>query len=736
LTPGGVVYPRLADGIMIVPVDEGCIVEGGPQRELFTGKAARILFPKLLPLLDGTRQTAEVATDLGISSENAWRVLRVLIQRGLVHLCSRPAGSHDRVTPMDTYLWRSLPGGRGPAVAERIRRARVSVIGRTHLADLLADSLVHSGVGTVTRQEDTPLTAANDVRADVTIWTGTTLPESDARPVLPILMHPARISIGPFLGLAEGPCRHCVTTSDHEQACDRSPWPTDDLVLAGLGAGIAAGAALRYLGGYGASPAWQGIIDVWPDGRQAERSVEWLGECTACAYRSSLTVRDLDELDNERSASPPQWGGEMHPMSSAHPADATSIREYLTEPRLKVRGRAGSTRRAGSGSAPAAGSHAGTDESQGELLAALTWQLSRSVGRPRTRGRGDLRPAYAMSGTAPGAIHAYAIGDLSGKKNAVHYFDGTTREFVVLPDLAGPSNRPAPDSLSVALVGDLIRARLVLGRSARRALYQDAGLAAAQLDACARACGWRVESRAGHAEDVLSRLALDPEREVAGAVLDLTPVQPGAGSATKRKLLSACLRRPLTYSFSGDPVSTELLRRLAATSLERVASIWRRGDHQGLPVDCVIYARRTDGPPRGLYALGRGQDLVPARMAAGTEHVEAYLRDRSLDPPALLMFTGDLPAALSQRGAPGYPAVLAAAGAAAGAARLAALAAGLGTGLISRPPAICVARTASDGQDRHIVLCGCAVGLPARSAETEGQGGIPWLGPPKRSPPR
>src|SRR4051812_36081676 len=57
--------PRLCPGIVAVELDDGLLLEGGPDRKVLRGRSARTLVPRLLPLLDGGRDAAQLAAELG-----------------------------------------------------------------------------------------------------------------------------------------------------------------------------------------------------------------------------------------------------------------------------------------------------------------------------------------------------------------------------------------------------------------------------------------------------------------------------------------------------------------------------------------------------------------------------------------------------------------------------------------------------------------------------------------------
>src|SRR5690606_22044671 len=97
-------------GTALAPTRAGWVADGGPRRELFSGRAADLLFPRLLPLMDGTRSMREMAATLGIAPAHVHRVAALLRQRNLLRLLRAPADSGPVYTdPMSTFLRRCVP---------------------------------------------------------------------------------------------------------------------------------------------------------------------------------------------------------------------------------------------------------------------------------------------------------------------------------------------------------------------------------------------------------------------------------------------------------------------------------------------------------------------------------------------------------------------------------------------------------------------------------------------------
>jgi hypothetical protein len=681
----------------VARIRDGWVAEGGPRRELLTGRTATELFPRLLPLLDGTRSIAEIAGVLRIPAVPLQRVVEVLRQRGLLHLLHTPTEDGQTAgSPMSTFLRRSVPDGRGDAMERRLRAAQTRVIGTGLLAALIADLLDRSGV-TVVEPRPGPASGARESATTLVIsvaepGAASGAPASPSESAwLPLDRTRDGVLLGPLLHVAGAVCPPCRWADIGDGWPAGWADPADEAALAGIAAGVAAGVALRYLAGYRTpSRAGETLLVVGPAGPPREHVVVRRPDCPACGHRGpALTEPGLATLGEERRAGTPPGGWDLDRLEPTAPSRYILAKPYLTEPRLAVRGP--------------------SDERDG--VAALAWLLARGVGAVRPR-RGGLPSAarWAPSAARAGSTHAYVLGNLAWDGSAVHYFDGGSHELVRLR-AAGDLEAGPP---LVVLTGEVSVLRSEFGSASRRVAYQDAGLAVAHLHACAEFARWRARARPAATDNLATMLELDPEREVVAAVLDVDPGSPGAALTVPvgAQRVPRWLRRaPMTYRFAERPVSMGVVMELVNACLSGVAEHWKRVP--GPDVSCVLYARRVGELPPGLRLATAGS--TPALVtSAGADlaPIEAFLRDRGCSPAALLLFTGHVPDALAGFGEAGYPALVVKAAAASGLARLAAGRAGLGSGLFARAPGGLVSAALGDRADRHRLLHGCAIGHP------------------------
>ena len=88
--------PSTRPEVVLIPVDEGLLVEGGRETEVLTGVHAISLLPTLIPLIDGRRTVREIISCLPITAAQQARnvLIQLLEWRVLIHA----SGVHERRT--------------------------------------------------------------------------------------------------------------------------------------------------------------------------------------------------------------------------------------------------------------------------------------------------------------------------------------------------------------------------------------------------------------------------------------------------------------------------------------------------------------------------------------------------------------------------------------------------------------------------------------------------------------
>jgi len=139
--------PRLAPWYRLVADGDRLLFEHGRSVVVLEGGAVRALFPRLLPLLDGSRTLEQIIERIGApAAEAVGQAVEVLAAHGL--LVDGPPTSRGVSGEAAIAAAYGVP----PAVAaDRIRAATVGVAGESAAAEQIARLLHADGVGEVRR---------------------------------------------------------------------------------------------------------------------------------------------------------------------------------------------------------------------------------------------------------------------------------------------------------------------------------------------------------------------------------------------------------------------------------------------------------------------------------------------------------------------------------------------------------------------------------------------------------
>lgn len=140
--------PRLKPWFRVAATDRALVLEHAQTALVFEGRAAKRLLPALLPLLDGTRSTAEIVAELGASTgPGVERALQLLAERGLLLDGPHPDGAGSPGAFESAELLASLsPSSTPAAVRDALASASVEVLGAGDAAAPLVEILRESGV--------------------------------------------------------------------------------------------------------------------------------------------------------------------------------------------------------------------------------------------------------------------------------------------------------------------------------------------------------------------------------------------------------------------------------------------------------------------------------------------------------------------------------------------------------------------------------------------------------------
>jgi bacteriocin biosynthesis cyclodehydratase domain-containing protein len=258
------VRPALAPWCRLVEDRGRVLVEHGGTVVTLEGRAATALLPRLLPLLDGTRTTAEIAEALGqVAGPAVSKALSLLADNGL--LVEGPLVPPDDARTETATFAACVTGRTTQAAArERLAAARVAVLGSGAVGREIRRLQRQSGVGWVhVFPADSPppevsLVVAAPSRTEVpALERLNELALERGQPWLQVLPYDGRFVVaGPLFLPGVSACRACWLTrraacsgyEDDFELVERQPAraPSSAPVVA-LGAALATVLAVRWL---------------------------------------------------------------------------------------------------------------------------------------------------------------------------------------------------------------------------------------------------------------------------------------------------------------------------------------------------------------------------------------------------------------------------------------------------------------------------------------------------------
>jgi hypothetical protein len=675
---------RLAEGLAVVAVGQGVVVEGGKRRLRFTDPiSTRLLLDK--SLLDGRWNEQEIAAAAGLDLRGVRAVLRVLRERGVVR-----TGPEDAGGELGVYVRRMYPTEVAGGLLDQLARARVGVRGEGFLAGTVAMLLERSGVGQVCRL----VGAFADHAFDLTVVTDGGAPPVGA-PSLPVVASRDVGEIGPLLGTPGGRCPACCAPAGTGGG--------EDPAVAMMAAGIAVAGSLSFLGRYGDSPLWTGRVRVRPvDGTVEEVPVGCRPDCRLCG-RADLLELDGDALaalDYEQSVEVPFAGGQLDPITS-RPRPRSKL--YLDVPRLSLRRRL----------------PPGPDGTDHNLMLALLRTIS--VGPRRTRAvgaaagdAGRLVPSVADAGSVATFVmpsrQAHAFG-------AGAYVDVDRQDLVFLRHEA-PGARDPVRTVTLALVGNLREAVTRFGAPGRRIMFQDGGFLLGHVVEQAIGLGLTCSL-------VVDWAAADVRRELELPSWDAPMALIRLDSAGGDRELIPALPPGIRYAFGPGQLDDQTLATVVSAAHAGLAKVV--GD-QAERLEVVVLTRRAGGPRIRHVSVDEGRLMDSPGAGTAARRLDDFLRRCGLAVPATVVVACDLRQVLATAGADGYQAALVSAAALANLIRLEAGRHGLSGGLFSRLPATALfSRTSAlDGGPRLLAGVGLGEAPTLRTAAGSSESAVTW----------
>jgi bacteriocin biosynthesis cyclodehydratase domain-containing protein len=155
-------HPALAPWCRVVADDGRLLFEHGGSVVTLEGRATKALLPRLIPLLDGTRTTQEICTEVGEPAAPAVEKALALLATHQLLVDGEPAPPGDQPLAAAATFAAAATRATSPRAATRsLAASRVAVAGSGVEAAEVARQLARSGIGSVDPAE--PVPAARDL---------------------------------------------------------------------------------------------------------------------------------------------------------------------------------------------------------------------------------------------------------------------------------------------------------------------------------------------------------------------------------------------------------------------------------------------------------------------------------------------------------------------------------------------------------------------------------------------
>jgi hypothetical protein len=244
--------PQLRRGLAVAQVADGLLVDGTVRRHLFTGAAATALLPRLLPLLDGSRDIAGLSAALELPAEHVEYALKLLKERGLLEE-AEPGQPQDRLGS-EAAVYFSRTFGKAAQLTGMLAQAAVLISAPKVTGAAIAGDLRDAGLGNVLVRnwEDGPdLSWPGSPRSRRRLAVVLDTPDSpvplvdqlaalrwESTPVLRCSIGATSAEIGPLFYGDYSACPLCFQRGYHA-----SGWEVREDGAAGAGSGPATGTA-------------------------------------------------------------------------------------------------------------------------------------------------------------------------------------------------------------------------------------------------------------------------------------------------------------------------------------------------------------------------------------------------------------------------------------------------------------------------------------------------------------
>ncbi|KOU23950.1 hypothetical protein ADK52_15540 [Streptomyces sp. WM6372] len=526
--------PALCRGVVVVPFADGILVEGGPTRQVLRGVATRDLIPKLLPLLDGTRDVAEVAEHAGVPVLHVEQVVALLYTCGLLE----DGGAGDGPSPEGPsalFLSRNLDSTRvnrnTSEVLARLSGTHVAVRARGDIGVRIQDALLAAGFGRVDLCEhgdpagrpDLVVAVSGDSRAGLRAageWCA-----ARGIPMLPAYLHGAGVDLGPYIDPS-----FTVSYDDVERQCaaaDEGAGPdraSDDPAVRAMIIALVTNQATAIVGRVGSAVVLRGLVrtdlEAWrqdlyvmapvPARTGEGAALTRAGVPIALAFETSVAFpprKLLNPRDHQVHYKPGNVA--LQHESKRWPSARTlALPTEGTLPRAPLEP-----------AAPPA-----VEQLDRAHLAAL---LMIAAGRKDAADSPRSVPRWAPTGGNLGSVTLHAIvRNVDGVPAGAWGYDAAGHRLARLPEPLDLTEIEGTDSPAlIVLTGSLSRVASKYSTFAWRIVHLDAGVAIAQLVHTARSLG--ISARPLDRWDdrkLAAAFDLDLDAEPITGVLEIRPL--------------------------------------------------------------------------------------------------------------------------------------------------------------------------------------------------------------------
>ncbi|MFE7757230.1 hypothetical protein [Streptomyces sp. NPDC057429] len=539
---------RLVAGLAVAQAADSLVVTGTPRRQVFRGKAAVHLLPRLLPLLDGSRAPMQICQEADMAPQQLDTVVALLDRCGLLDWS---AGT-DTAPALEPQVFshysrtKDSVGCRGTSeLVGHLAKSRVDVVGDAAMAEQLAGDLRRSGVGSVRFLGGTDAGQGGDPAAgEVDLLVSLTRPGNwdpageavraagfRGVAVLPVLVGATHLEFGPYLLPGFSTCAACLDHGRRDAGWDAAPATTAAPDATQLAVGMTGAEVVSLLVGSAGMKLVQRIARLSLGDFATERFVPApRAGCDACG--TGAASADGDFLTDALSVEQYEWANQLPPafliareggkraleradsLQSERPRFSNHPRRPLPDTSPRVHGTFGREE------VPP-----GPGVSDEEYLGAL---LQRTAGLRRSSEDLPLQ-RWTPSGGNLASVELYLArdGGLTGLPGSLFRYDDLEHAVVAVR----PDDIPVADLLSgtdlagcgpymavVVMSGAHARCSAKYEQHAHRLVHLDAGCATTQLTTVAAGYGLDVDWARSWDGSVAEALCLNTKEQLITAV--------------------------------------------------------------------------------------------------------------------------------------------------------------------------------------------------------------------------